>query len=203
MIKSYKEFKTYLKTLEGKPKLLLHACCGPCSTHTLALLNNYFDITVYFDNSNIDTEIEFDKRYNELEKVVSQFENIKLVKPAYLPKTYYDAVKGHEHDGEFSKRCYLCMKLRMENSYKFAKDNGFDLFTTTLSISPYKNSDWINEIGYELVKNDDGVQFLYSNFKKEEGYKNSIKISIELNLYRQHYCGCVFSKQELKEKING
>ena len=94
------------------------------------------------------------------------------------------------------------MKLRMENSYNYAKEHNFDLFTTTLSISPYKNSDWINEIGYQLAM-DDGPKFLYSNFKKEEGYKNSIKMSIDLNLYRQHYCGCVFSKQELKEKING
>ena len=202
MIKSYKEFKNYLNNLTDKPKLLIHACCGPCSTHTLALLDKYFDITVHFDNSNIDTLEEFEKRYIELEKVVNQFETIKLVKPDYLPLSFYSTVKGYEHDGEFSKRCYLCMKLRITNSYNYAKANGFDLFTTTLSISPYKNSDWINEIGYSLEEND-GPKFLYSNFKKEEGYKNSIKMSVDLNLYRQHYCGCIFSKLELKEKTNG
>ena len=202
LINSYKEFKEYLKQLNTKPRLLLHACCGPCSTHTIKLLNEYFDITVFFDNSNIDTITEFDKRYVELEKVVNEFTGVKVVKNVYEPNTYYEAVKGHEHDGEFSMRCYKCMKLRMENSFKYALDNNFDLFTTTLSISPYKNSDWINEIGYSLTK-DSSVGFLYSNFKKEEGYKNSIKISNELNLYRQHYCGCIFSKMELKEKING
>lgn len=203
MINSYKEFKSYLKELNTKPKLLLHACCGPCSTHTLSLLNQYFDITVFYDNSNIDSLLEFEKRYIELEKVVKQFSNIKLVKSPYLPKTYYDAVKGHENEGEFSKRCYLCMKLRMENSFNYAKEHGFDLFTTTLSISPYKNSDWINEIGFELAKDSDTTKFLYSNFKKEEGYKNSIKMSMELNLYRQHYCGCIFSKKELEDKLDG
>ena len=162
-----------------------------------------FIITVFYDNSNIDTLDEFEKRYAELTKVVSEFDNIKLVKNNYEPKSYYEAIKGHERDGEFSKRCYLCMKLRMENSFKYALENGFDLFTTTLSISPYKNSDWINEIGYSLVQDSTRTKFLYSNFKKEEGYKNSIKMSIDLNLYRQHYCGCVFSKNELKEKVNG
>ena len=202
LINSYKEFKEYLKQLNTKPRLLLHACCGPCSTHTIKLLNEYFDITVFFDNSNIDTIDEFNKRYIELEKVVNEFENVKVIKNVYEPKTFYEVVKGHEHEGEFSLRCYNCMKLRMENSFKYAKENNFDLFTTTLSISPYKNSDWINEIGYSLAK-DSNVGFLYSNFKKEEGYKNSIKISNKLNLYRQHYCGCIFSKMELKEKVNG
>jgi predicted adenine nucleotide alpha hydrolase (AANH) superfamily ATPase len=203
MINNYKDFKKYLESLDNKPKLLVHACCGPCSTHTLALLNQYFDITVFFDNSNIDTKEEFDKRYFELEKVVNQFEDIKLVVNNYNPKTYYEMVKGHEHDGEFSMRCYLCMKLRLENSFNYATNNNFDLFTTTLSISPYKSSKWINEIGFELAKDSKNTKFLYSDFKKEEGYKNSIKMSNDLNLYRQHYCGCIFSKNELKEKENG
>lgn len=203
MINNYKDFKKYLETLSDKPKLLIHACCGPCSTHTLSLLEKYFDITVFYDNSNIDTIEEFEKRYLELEKVVNHFNTIKLVKSHYNSKTYYDAIKGYERDGEFSKRCYLCMKLRLKNSFEYAKENGFDLFTTTLSISPYKNSDWINEIGNDLAKDSTSTKFLYSNFKKEEGYKNSIKMSIDLNLYRQHYCGCVYSKQELKEKAHG
>ena len=202
MINSYKEFKDFLIGLESRPKLLLHACCGPCSTHTIALLNSHFDITVYYDNSNIDTQDEFNKRLDELKKVIDNFENVKLVVEDYLPDTYYDAIKGDEYLGEFSSRCYKCMALRMTNTYNYAEENGFDFYTTTLSISPYKNSDWINEIGYRLASSGT-PQFLYSNFKKEEGYKNSIKMSVELNLYRQHYCGCIYSKKELEDKQNG
>ena len=203
MISNYQEFKKYLESLSTKPSLLLHACCGPCSTHTLNLLNQFFNITVYYDNSNIDTIDEFEKRFLELEKVVTQFKDIILVKSAYNPQSFFEIIKGYEDAGEFSKRCYLCMKLRMENSFKYALENDFDLFTTTLSISPYKSSRWINEIGYELVKDSTTTKFLYSDFKKEEGYKNSIKMSLDLNLYRQHYCGCVFSKNEMKAKTNG
>lgn len=202
MISSYKEFKEYISKLTFKPKLLLHACCGPCSTHTIKLLHDYFDLTVFYDNSNIDTLLEFNKRLEELKKVIDQFEDVKLVVGNYLPNTFYEAVNGDEHLGEFSSRCYKCMKLRIKNTYQYAKENSFDYYTTTLSISPYKNSKWINEIGYNLAK-DGGVGYLYSDFKKEEGYKNSIKISNELNLYRQHYCGCIFSKKELLEKENG
>ncbi len=202
MINSYKEFKEFLKTLENKPKLLLHACCGPCSTHTINLLNNYFDVTVFYDNSNIDTFEEFEKRLVELKKVINRFDNVKLIVSDYLPDTFYEAIKGDEDLGEFSSRCYKCMRLRMKNTYLYAEDNNFDYYTTTLSISPYKNSSWINEIGYQLASMGN-VKFLYSNFKKEEGYKNSIKMSLDLNLYRQHYCGCIFSKKELKEKENG
>lgn len=202
MINNYKDFKEFIKGLEDKPKLLLHACCGPCSTHTIQLLNSYFDVTVYYDNSNIDTIEEFNLRLEELKKVINQFDDVKLVVGAYKPDSYYDAVKGDENLGEFSSRCYKCMKLRMRNTFNYALTKNYDFYTTTLSISPYKNSDWINEIGYKLAENSN-VKFLYSNFKKEEGYKNSIKMSIDLNLYRQHYCGCIFSKKELKEKQNG
>ena len=202
MITSYKEFKDFLKTVNNRPKLLLHACCGPCSTHTIKLLNEYFDVTVFYDNSNIDTKEEFDKRLVELKKVVDSFTDVKLIVNNYEPNTYYEAVKGDETKGEFSSRCYKCMALRMTNTYNYADEFGFDYYTTTLSISPYKNSNWINEIGYRLAQTGSPI-FLYSNFKKEEGYKNSIKMSNELNLYRQHYCGCVYSKKELEEKIDG
>lgn len=202
MLNNYKEFKEFLTSLENKPKLLLHACCGPCSTHTIKLLNEYFDLTVFYDNSNIDTLEEFNKRLDELKKVIESFKGVKLVVSPYLPNTYYEAIKGDENKGEFSSRCYKCMALRMTNTYNYADENNFDYYTTTLSISPYKNSDWINEIGYRLAVTG-SPKFLYSNFKKEEGYKNSIKMSIDLNLYRQHYCGCIFSLKELKEKENG
>ena len=202
MIDNYKDFKVFLASLSTKPRLLLHACCGPCSTHTIALLDKYFDITVFYDNSNIDTLAEFNKRLKELKKVINQFEDVKLVVGNYIPNTYYDAVSGVENLGEFSKRCYKCMELRMKNTYEYALNNNFEYYTTTLSISPYKNSDWINEIGYRIA-NSGKVKFLYSNFKKEEEYKNSIKLSVEMDLYRQHYCGCIFSKRELEEKKNG
>ena len=202
MINNYKDFKEFLLSLDHRPKLLLHACCGPCSTHTINLLNKFFDITIFYDNSNIDTFEEFDKRLEELKKVINQFDDVKLVVGEYLPDTYYKAVTGLENLGEFSNRCYKCMELRMNNTYNYAINNHFDYYTTTLSISPYKNSDWINEIGYRLASVGE-VKFLYSNFKKEDGYKNSIKLSVDLNLYRQHYCGCVFSKKELEVKQNG
>ena len=128
MINNYKDFKEYLLSLESRPKLLLHACCGPCSTHTINLLNKYFDITVFYDNSNIDTLDEFNKRLEELRKVISQFDNVKLIVGEYNPKSYYDVVKGLEQLGEFSKRCYKCMELRMKNTYNYATENGFDFF---------------------------------------------------------------------------
>lgn len=201
MILCYKEFKKYLTTLKTKPNLLLHACCGPCSTHTIKVLEPYFNLTVYYDNSNIDTEEEYLKRYDELKKVLEHFPTVKLVKANYLPKTYYEAVKGLEHLGEFSARCNNCMRLRMENSCRYALLNHFDFFTTTLSISPYKNSKEINNIGYELAAKYH-IDYLFSDFKKEGGYQDSIAMSKEFNLYRQHYCGCVFSRHELEVKLN-
>lgn len=202
MINNYNEFKEYLKKLDTKPKLLLHACCGPCSTHTLKVLEKYFDITIYFDNSNMDTEEEFLKRLAAQKTVIESFKDIKLVVGKYLPETFYDAIKGDEHLGEFSSRCTKCMNLRLENTAIYAKESGYDLFSTTLSISPYKNSNIINELGYHLADKYQ-IEYLYSNFKKEEGYKNSIKISKELNLYRQDYCGCIYSKKEHEAKIDG
>jgi len=200
MIENYHEFKKYLDSLETKPKLLVHACCGPCSTHSLKVLVPYFDITVYYDNDNIDTLEEYNKREEELSKVIESFDDIKLIVKEYEPKRYYEVVKGKEHLGEFSERCSNCMALRMEDTCKYAKDNGYDFFTTTLSISPYKSSKEINTIGYMLADKYN-VGFLYSDFKKENGYQDSIKMSHELGLYRQDYCGCVFSKKEHEEKI--
>ena len=203
MITNYIDFKKFIENLDYKPKLLLHCCCGPCSTHTIKVLKEYFDITLYFANDNIDTKEEYDLRLQELNKVKDYYDSdIKIVLKEYEPKEYYGAVKGHEHEGEFSMRCYKCMELRLEQSAKYAKENGFDFFTTTLSISPYKRSDDINQIGYELASRYH-VEFLYSNFKKENGYQDSIKISRELELYRQDYCGCVYSKVEHEEKMNG
>lgn len=198
MFNNYKEFKKYLATLTEKKSLLLHSCCAPCSTHTILFLKEYFDLTIFFDNSNIHPYEEYEKRYKEQLKLANDL-NITVVEGKYLVDTYFSTIKGYEDAGEFSERCFKCYELRLLNTAKYAKEHDFDFFTTTLSISPYKNSEKINEIGYRLA-NEFGIKFLYSNFKKDMGYQNSIKLSKQYDLYRQDYCGCVYSKKE-REKL--
>lgn len=203
VLNNYKELKKYLNTLKIKPKLLLHSCCAPCSSHTILFLKEYFDIDIFYSNDNIYPKSEFEYRLLEQKRLCKEIdENIKIISNGYNEKDYYDSVKGLEHLGEHSLRCYECYKLRLEKTAKMAKEFGYDFFTTTLSISPYKNSEWINQIGY-LLEEKYQINFLYSDFKKEEGYKNSIKLSKEYNLYRQDYCGCVFSYNEAKSKKEG
>ena len=181
-----------IKETRKKPKLLLHSCCGPCSTHVLKLLSEIFEITIFYYNPNIYPFEEFKKRLIEQEKVVKHInEKIKIIEGFYDYNLYLNEIKGLEQLGERSKRCYNCYQFRLKETYEYAKNNGFDFYTTTLSISPYKNSDWINEIMEKFQ--DDKCKYLYSNFKKEEGYKKSIEYSKEYNLYRQDYCGCEFS----------
>ena len=199
MINSYKEFKEFLTKLDHKPSLMLHACCAPCSSHVLMLLKDFFDITIFYSNDNIYPESEFDKRLEEIKRFANEIStDIKVISDPYKASDYYDAIKGYEHLGERSYRCYLCYKLRLEKSIIKAKELGFEYFTTTLSISPYKNSKWLNEIGYELEEKYN-VKYLYSDFKKEDGYKDSINLSAEYGLYRQDYCGCIYSLNERKE----
>lgn len=201
MIDNYNDFKRFISNLNNKPKLLLHACCAPCSSHTLLLLKDYFNITIFFSNDNIYPSEEFYKRLEEIKSFVEKIDNnINVIFDSYLPNDYYNAVNGLENLGEKSKRCYNCYKLRLEKTVKMAKNLNFDYFTTTLSISPYKVEKWINEIGYNL-ENIYGVKYLYSNFKKEEGYKHSIELSKEYSLYRQDYCGCKYSLEE-REKYD-
>lgn len=180
----------------GKQKLLLHVCCGPCSSGVLEMLTNYFDITLYYYNPNIYPTEEYFKREQEIYKVIRGL-NLKLpvVVEEYQPNEFYDIVKGHEQDEEGGYRCKLCYRLRMEQSAKYAKEHHFDLFTTTLSISPYKHSETLNEIGYELASIY-GIEYLYSDFKKNNGYLRSCQITRELGIYRQDYCGCVFSLRD-------
>ena len=185
-----------IKDREVKPKLLLHACCGPCSSYVVEYLSKFFDITIYYYNPNTYPEVEFNRRLDELNKFISSFNNkIKVVEENYNPIEFYNNIKGLEHLGEKSRRCYNCYKLRMNKAALYAKENNFDYFTTTLSISPYKNANWINEIGSKL-ENKIGIKYLYSDFKKKDGYKRSLELSKEYGLYRQEYCGCVYSKQE-------
>lgn len=187
-----------LKNLEGVPKLLLHACCAPCSSYCIEYLSNYFEITIFYYNPNIDTNDEFDYRFSELERFLKEFKTkypVHLVNPGYLKNEYDDIVVGLENEPERGARCLKCYKLRLEKSFEYAKENNFDYITTTLTLSPHKNSKVINEIGSELEK-EYNFPYLYSDFKKREGYKRSIVLSHEYNLYRQDYCGCKYSKRD-------
>lgn len=185
-----------IKNSDVKPRLLLHACCGPCSSYVVEYLSKYFDITIYYYNPNTYPEEEFTRRLDELKKFINNFNrDVKVIKEDYNPIEFYNSIKGLEHLGEKSRRCYNCYKLRMNKAAHFAKENNYDYFTTTLSISPYKNANWINEIG-KKIENSLGIKYLYSDFKKKDGYKRSLELSKKYNLYRQEYCGCVYSKHE-------
>ena len=185
-----------------KERLLLHVCCAPCSSHVLEVLHNEFDITILFYNPNITDEKEYNKRISELERFVKEAEfahGIQIINGEYKPEEFFDLAKGLEDEPERGIRCYKCYEKRLEYSAKYAKDYGFDLFTTTLSISPHKNAKWLNEIGEKMGKKY-GVSHLYSDFKKKNGYARSIELSKEYNLYRQDYCGCIFSRKEAEER---
>ena len=187
MITNYKEFEKFLENTKEKKKLLIHACCGPCSTSVLELLNKYFLIDVLYYNPNIYPEEEYKKRLNELKKVSKN-----VISLSYDSNLFTDLVKGLETEKEGGLRCYKCIEARLRKTATYAKENGYDFFTTTLSVSPHKNSKMINEIGYKLEK-EYNIKYLYSDFKKKEGYKRSITLSKDLNLYRQTYCGCKYS----------
>jgi hypothetical protein len=215
----YQKFEKQLDevdALTSKPKLLLHACCCPCSSHCIELLEKHFDITVFFYNPNIDEIDEYEKRLEELLRFSKEAEfakNIKIVRGEYEPQVFHEMARGMENLPERSERCYKCYELRLRRTAEYALENGFDYFTTTLSISPYKNADWINEIGMRLESElrgtasepDSSIKdipiFLFSDFKKKNGYKRSIELSAEYNLYRQDYCGCVYSKMEKERKV--
>lgn len=194
-----KELDKIIDSLDGRvPTLLLHSCCAPCSSYTLEYLSNYFDITVYYYNPNISPKAEFDKRFAEQKRLIASLpakHEIKLIEGDYNYSDFSEIAKGFENVKEGGERCFRCYKLRLEKSAHLAKEQGFDYFCTTLSISPLKNSQKINEIGLEVAEKY-GVKWLPSDFKKKEGYKRSIELSREYNLYRQNFCGCVFSKKE-------
>ncbi len=192
-----------LKNLKSKKKLLLHACCAPCSSYVIEYLSNYFAITILYYNPNIDSLEEFNHRLNELKRFVQEFKTknpVEVVSLGYQPMDYLKVIKGLEQEKEGGSRCYQCFKLRLTKAALYAKNHNFDYFTTTLTISPLKNSQVINQIGHEL-ETQYGVNYLYSDFKKKEGYKRSIVLSHEYNLYRQDYCGCIFSKNARLEKV--
>lgn len=192
-----------IKKVKDKEKtLLLHACCAPCSSAVIETLSNIFKITILYYNPNITDEVEYKKRLNEIHEFIKKFKTkyeITILDGRYNPNEFFDIAKGLENEKERGKRCYKCYSLRLEETAKIAKEKGFDYFTTTLSLSPYKNSNWINEIGKNL--NDKyNINFLYSDFKKKNGYKRSIELSKEYNLYRQDYCGCIYSKRDREKE---
>ena len=183
----------------GKRKrLFLHSCCAPCSSYVLEYLSAYFEITVFYFNPNISPEAEYQYRVEEEKRLIAAmpFSNpVYLFEGDYKPKQFLDAVKGYEKEAEGGERCFRCYELRLRETAVLAQKGGFDYFTTTLSISPLKNAEKINQIGGRLAK-EYGVSYLFSDFKKKNGYQRSIILSREYGLYRQNYCGCVFSKQE-------
>lgn len=190
-------------TKEGST-LLLHACCAPCSSACLERLSNFFKITIIYYNPNITEEKEYLKRLEELKKFIQKIKvkyPINIIDTRYDPKEFFEISKGLEKEKERGKRCYKCYELRLKETAKVAKENNFDFFATTLTLSPYKKTDWLNEIG-ENLSNKYQTSYLYSDFKKKNGYKRSIELSKEYNLYRQDYCGCIYSKLEREEEKN-
>lgn len=202
MLSNYSEFKNFIQQLDYKPRLLLHACCAPCSSHTLMVLKDYFKISIYYSNDNIYPKSEFDKRLEEIINFTKKIsDDIDVIYDEYNEEDFNNAIKGLEDLGEKSKRCYECYKLRLEKTAIKAKSLCYDYFSTTLSISPYKVTKWINEIGYDLEKKYN-INYLFSDFKKEEGYQDSIELSKKYGLYRQDYCGCKYSLKERNERID-
>lgn len=206
MIRNYsKELNKLMADLsrEGKrPSLLLHACCAPCSSAVLEQLTEQFAVSVLFYNPNISPKSEFEKREAELERLIREMpaaRDAKMIRAAYDPAEFYTAVRGLEDIPEGGERCFVCYRLRLEAASKYAAEHGFDYFTSTLSISPLKNAAKLNEIG-EMLSEKYGVAHLPSDFKKKDGYKRSIVLSKEYDLYRQDFCGCVFSKREREMK---
>ena len=202
-----KEMETIVKGLQGEKKsLLLHSCCAPCSSAVLEKLQEIFEITVFFYNPNISEDTEYCKRVEEQKRLIEAFNQknsrcpIKIMEGNYDPGEFYKIAKGLENCPEGGERCFRCYALRLEETARTAKENKFDFFTTTLTISPLKNATKLNEIGEEMGAKYEAA-FLPSDFKKKEGYKRSIELSKEYDLYRQNFCGCAYSKAEsMKDK---
>lgn len=187
---------------EAIPTLLLHSCCAPCSSYVIEYLSKFFKITVFYYNPNISPDEEYQYRANEQKRLIESmtFKNpVDFLEGDYSPDDFFNLCKGLENEPEGGARCAKCFNLRLNKTAEVAKQKDFDYFTTTLTISPLKNAQLINNIGQEIAKKH-GLQYLVSDFKKKNGYKRSIVLSKEYNLYRQNYCGCIFSKNESEQQ---
>ena len=189
-----------LSLANKRPSLLLHACCAPCSSYVLEYLTQYFDITVFYYNPNISPENEYLHRVSEIKRLISEMcPSVNFIEGRYEPEKFYEMAKGLENEPERGARCLKCYRMRLEESAAVAKENKFDYFTTTLSISPQKDSIVLNSIGKEISEKYD-IPYLFSDFKKKGGYKRSIELSAQFHLYRQNFCGCIFSKMQSQKK---
>ncbi len=197
-------YKLFLQEIEEvkrrgyKPSLLLHSCCAPCSSSVLEQLIPYFKVTIFYFNPNIHPRREYLTRMQENRWFAEKIMGVEFIEGEYDPRRWFKAVKGFENEPEGGRRCPICYRLRMEETAKLAKEKGFEYFTTTLSVSPHKRADWINQIGLELEEKY-GVRFMVADFKKGGGYQRSLELSKKYNLYRQTYCGCVFSLRDRRE----
>ena len=202
-----RELEAVIKENESKsrvPRLLLHSCCAPCSSYVLEYLSDYFEITVFYYNPNISPAEEYEKRAAEQQHLIRELpakHPIHLVVGAYEPERFYAVSRGLDQVPEGGERCFRCFRLRLEEAAKMAAEGGFDYFATTLTISPLKNAQKLNEIGEELSELYK-VEHLPSDFKKKNGYKRSVELSALYGLYRQNYCGCVFSKRDAEERLH-
>ena len=183
-----------INLLQNKPKLLLHSCCAPCSSACLERIAQHFQVTVLYYNPNIDDEGEYEKRKEEQIRFLEETGLADVLDCAHEKERFEEMAKGLEEEPERGKRCYLCYELRLKKTAEVAKERGYDYFCTTLTLSPHKNAEWLNEIGYRLEA-EVGIKYLPSDFKKRGGYLRSLELSEEYGLYRQSFCGCKYSKR--------
>lgn len=192
---NYQKHLNQIKQIQHKPTLLIHICCGVCSVYPLQYLRNYFNITIFFSNSNIYPYLEFEKRLNALKQYLNILndDSIKLIVDKYDNDSYMKKLEHLKDEPEGGLRCKLCYELRMNESFKYANDHNYDYFTTVMSISNRKNAEWINEIGDKLDKIYPNTKYLYADFKKGNGINKNDELNRKLNLYHQNYCGCIYS----------
>lgn len=194
-----------IKNISGeRKKLLLHSCCGPCSSYVISYLKDYFDLAIYFYNPNIHPKEEYYKRLDAQKKIISKFEGVCLIAEDYKPSEFFSFTYDYKDEKEGGARCAKCFELRLRKLQEKADKLGFDYFTTTLTVSPHKDSQLINKIAREIEdeKKDSKASYLFSDFKKKNGYKISIDLSKKYDLYRQDYCGCIYSLRDKEDEIS-
>lgn len=192
---NYQKQLKQISEIKGRPKLLIHICCGVCSVYPLQYLRQFFDITVFFSNSNIYPYEEFERRLDALQKYLAHLgdDSIRLIVDRYDNENYTKQISVLKEEPEGGKRCYLCYRMRMEETFRYAQKHHYDYCTTVMSISNRKNADWLNEIGEQLEKEYPGVIYLHADFKKGDGITKNDLLNRELGLYHQDYCGCIYS----------